>query len=102
MRTNGSMKEMKWTTYVAGMRARFYNNEFADPMADLVSVKQTSIMEEFYKKFEVNSKTLIVVDVCEKLDRAYSLVFMDKLVDVNDPYSFRLLVMGKRNHCILE
>ena len=27
---------------------------------------------------------------------------VNKLVDVNDPCWFRLLVMGKRNHCILE
>ena len=27
---------------------------------------------------------------------------VDKLVDVNDPYDFKLLVMGKRNQHILE
>ena len=27
-------------------------------------------------------------------------VSVDKLVDVNDPYGFRLLEMGKRNHYI--
>ena len=46
---------------------------------------------------EKHSKTLNVVETCEKLDGAYLIVFMNKLVDVNDPYDFRLLVMGSRN-----
>lgn len=33
-------------------------------------------------------------DVCEKLKLVYSMVFMDyKLVVMNDPYGFRLLIM---------
>ena len=28
---------------------------------------------------------------------AYSIVFVDKLVDANDPYDFRLLVIGSGN-----
>ena len=55
-----------------------------------------------FKFHEVTSKTLTVVDTCEKLDGTHSIVFVDKLVDVNDPYDFKLLVMGKRNHHILE
>ena len=34
---------------------------------------------------EKHSKTLNVVDTCEKLDGAYLIVFVAKLVDVNDP-----------------
>ena len=29
-------------------------------------------------------------------------MFENKLIIVHDPYGFQLLVMGKRNHCILE
>ena len=35
-----------------------------------------------------------VDDAYDKLEGAYSIVFVDKLVDINDPYGFRLLVMG--------
>ncbi|XP_078433999.1 amidophosphoribosyltransferase, chloroplastic-like [Wolffia australiana] len=39
-----------------------------------------------------------VVEACERLDGAYSLVFLtaDKLYAVRDPYGFRPLVMGRR------
>ena len=46
---------------------------------------------------EVTSKTLNVVYICEKLEGAYAMVFVDKIVLVNDPYGFRLLVMGRKN-----
>ena len=51
---------------------------------------------------EVISKTLNVVDTCEKLDGAESIVFVDKLFDVNDPYDFSLLVMGSGNGLVLS
>ncbi|KAF3647289.1 Amidophosphoribosyltransferase, chloroplastic [Capsicum annuum] len=43
---------------------------------------------------------LRIVDACEKIDGAYSMVFAteDKLVAVRDPYGFRPLVMGKRSN----
>ena len=34
------------------MRARFANNEYADPMLELVSLKQTTYVEEYYEEFE--------------------------------------------------
>ena len=39
-----------------------------------------------------------VVEACEQLEGAYSLIFMtaDKLYAVRDPYGFRPLVMGRR------
>ena len=43
---------MPWNVYVMKMRARFHDNEFADPMSDLVSLKQTATVEEFYEQFE--------------------------------------------------
>ncbi|KAG8497857.1 hypothetical protein CXB51_006736 [Gossypium anomalum] len=43
---------------------------------------------------------LRIVDACEKLEGAYSMVFVteDKLVAVRDPYGFRPLVMGRRTN----
>eukprot|EP00250_Pteridium_aquilinum_P010272 c19259_g1_i1 orf=523-2229(-) len=41
-----------------------------------------------------------IVNACEQLEGAYSLVFLteDKLVAVRDPYGFRPLVMGRRKN----
>ncbi|KAF7143831.1 hypothetical protein RHSIM_Rhsim05G0067600 [Rhododendron simsii] len=43
---------------------------------------------------------LRIVEACEKLEGAYSMVFLteDKLVAVRDPYGFRPLVMGRRSN----
>nr|GMD04986.1 amidophosphoribosyltransferase, chloroplastic-like [Ipomoea batatas] len=43
---------------------------------------------------------LRIVEACEKLEGAYSLVFVteDKLVAVRDPFGFRPLVMGRRSN----
>ena len=47
MKTKGPLNEIKWFVYAADMRARFNNNEFTDPMEELVSMKQTNIVEEY-------------------------------------------------------
>ncbi|XP_047169831.1 amidophosphoribosyltransferase, chloroplastic-like [Vigna umbellata] len=46
---------------------------------------------------------LRVVDACENLKGAYSLVFLteDKLVAVRDPFGFRPLVMGRRKNGVV-
>ncbi|XWS55014.1 hypothetical protein CRYUN_Cryun10bG0138500 [Craigia yunnanensis] len=43
---------------------------------------------------------LRIVDACEKLEGAYSMVFVteDKIVAVHDPHGFRPLVMGRRSN----
>ncbi|XP_021744098.1 amidophosphoribosyltransferase, chloroplastic-like [Chenopodium quinoa] len=43
---------------------------------------------------------LRIVDACEQLEGAYSMVFLteDKLVAVRDPFGFRPLVMGRRSN----
>lgn len=43
---------------------------------------------------------LRIVDACEQLEGAYSMVFLteDKLVAVRDPHGFRPLVMGRRSN----
>ena len=47
--------------------------------------------------YEVTLQTFNVIDTCGKFERAHWM-FVDNIVDVNDPYGFRLLVMGKRRH----
>lgn len=34
------------------MRSHFNDNEYIDPVAELVSLKQTALVEEHYDKFE--------------------------------------------------
>ena len=52
MRTKGTVKEMKREIYVVDMRAKFHDNEFANHMSILVSLKKTTTMDEFYEEFE--------------------------------------------------
>ncbi|PIN14271.1 Glutamine phosphoribosylpyrophosphate amidotransferase [Handroanthus impetiginosus] len=43
---------------------------------------------------------LRIIEACEKIEGAYSMVFLteDKLVAVRDPFGFRPLVMGRRSN----
>ena len=52
MRNKGALKDVDWQLYAKEMRARFANNEYADPMSELVSLKQTTSVEEYYEEFE--------------------------------------------------
>ena len=52
MKHRGSVKMVDWEFYVKEMRARFCDNEFADPMSELVSLKQSASVEEYYEEFE--------------------------------------------------
>ena len=51
-KSKGPLKSMEWNGYLREMRARFYDYEYSDPMAELVSLKQTTTVEDFYEKFE--------------------------------------------------
>ena len=51
MKPRGSIKDISWAEYVVDMRARFSDNAFADPMYELVSLKQTALIEEYYEEF---------------------------------------------------
>ncbi|KAJ6671468.1 AMIDOPHOSPHORIBOSYLTRANSFERASE [Salix viminalis] len=68
------------------------------------SIFNTSSDTEVVLHLIATSKTrpffLRIVDACEKLEGAYSMVFLteDKLVAVRDPYGFRPLVMGRRSN----
>ena len=37
---------------INGYEARFTDNEFTDPMFELVSLKQAKFVKEYYKEFE--------------------------------------------------
>ena len=52
MKAKGPLKEMQWSTYAVDMRVRFNDNEFTDPMSELVSLRQTNSVEEYYEEFE--------------------------------------------------
>ncbi|XWS23355.1 hypothetical protein CRYUN_Cryun28dG0006200 [Craigia yunnanensis] len=59
------------------------------------SMEQQTIV---YHRHEVTPKFLNVVDICEKLKKAYAMAFVNKIVIVNEPYGFRLLVMGSDDY----
>ena len=44
--------------------------------------------------YEVHSKTSNIIDIYEKFDAIYSMMFVEEIFVVNDPYGFRLLVIG--------
>ena len=62
MKSRGSVKDMEWKIYVKDMRARFSDNEFADPMSELVSLKQLSSIEEYYEEFKALLNLLNLTD----------------------------------------
>ncbi|GFY89888.1 GLN phosphoribosyl pyrophosphate amidotransferase 2 [Actinidia rufa] len=73
-----------------------------DYLEDNGSIFNTSSDTEVVLHLIAISKTrpffLRIVEACEKLQGAYSMVFLteDKLVAVRDPFGFRPLVMGRR------
>ena len=62
-----------------------------DDNSDLV--ERQPVVDQIHHQ-KVSSKTSTVIDDYEKLDGIYSMMFVDKNVVVDDPYGFRLLVMG--------
>ena len=52
IKAKGPLKDVKWPTYAVDMRARFNDTEFADPMSELVSLKQINSTKEYYEEFE--------------------------------------------------
>ncbi|XP_042491451.1 amidophosphoribosyltransferase, chloroplastic-like [Macadamia integrifolia] len=73
-------------------------------LEDNGSIFNTSSDTEVVLHLIATSKTrpffLRIVEACEVLKGAYSMVFLteDKLVAVRDPYGFRPLVMGRRSN----
>lgn len=75
-----------------------------DDLEDKGSIFSTSSDTEVVLHLIATSKArpffLRIVDACERVQGAYSMVFLteDKLVAVRDPFGFRPLVMGRRRN----
>ena len=67
MKTRRSLRDVKWSNYALDMRARFHDTEFTNPMSELVSLKQATSIEEYYKKVEALLNLL-------QLSNDYSLI----------------------------
>ena len=57
-KANGGLSNLKWPRYLEDLRRRFGKSEFAYPMAELVSLKQTSTVEKYYEQFLLLLNTL--------------------------------------------
>ncbi|XWS39758.1 hypothetical protein CRYUN_Cryun18bG0081900 [Craigia yunnanensis] len=68
--------------------------------ANFDSLEQQSDANQTFD-YEITSKIFYVINACEKLEGAY-WVFVDNNVVVNDPYGFRLLIMGKKSNGVEE
>ncbi|KAK4738448.1 hypothetical protein R3W88_002145 [Solanum pinnatisectum] len=65
------------------------------------TTSDTEVVLHLIAKSKARIFTLRVLEACEKLQGAYSMVFVtedDKLVAVRDPFGFRPLVMGRRKN----
>ena len=52
VKKHGALSEVSWNQYITEMRSRFSDNELSDPMLELVSLKHSGVVEEFYEEFE--------------------------------------------------
>ena len=50
-KANGGLSALRWFPYLAEMRKRFAASEFSDPMSELVSLRQSNTVEEYYEQF---------------------------------------------------
>ena len=48
---NGGLAKLQWSGYLDELRRRFGKSEFSDPMSELVSLRQTGTVEEYYEQF---------------------------------------------------
>lgn len=68
-----------------------------------ITSSDTELVLHLIAKSKANTFLLRILDACEKLRGAFSMVFVfeDKLVAVRDPFGFRPLVMGRRSNSAL-
>ena len=52
MKNQGPLTEVNWTHYTKEMRIRFSDNEFTDPMFEIISLRQTQSVEDYYEECE--------------------------------------------------
>ncbi|XP_026388030.1 amidophosphoribosyltransferase, chloroplastic-like [Papaver somniferum] len=64
------------------------------------SSSDTEVVLHLIAHSKASNLLLSIIDACEQVKGAYSLVFVtkDKLVAVRDPHGFRPLVMGRRSN----
>ncbi|OMO81357.1 Retrotransposon gag protein [Corchorus olitorius] len=86
MRTMELAGEISWPTYLYAMRERFGCNEYSHPFSQLVALKQTGTVDEFFDAFE----SLLNLSKCSE-DQALC-IFLNNLkpeisrqVQVNNP-----------------
>ena len=93
MKSQGAVQNVHWSRYIMEMRTRFCNLEYVDPMLELVSLKQTNSVKEYYEEFESLLNLL-------NLSYDYALsVFIDNLKsDISK--SVRLFFPKTLNHAL--
>ena len=52
MKNQNNLQEVIWTQYIQDMRICFGNNDYIDPMLELVGLKQTNTVDGYYGEFE--------------------------------------------------
>ncbi|KAF8109542.1 hypothetical protein N665_0094s0014 [Sinapis alba] len=65
-----------------------------------ITSSDTELVLHLIAKSKAKTFLLRIIDACEKLRGAFSMVFVfeDKLIAVRDPFGFRPLVMGRRSN----
>ncbi|OMO94833.1 Retrotransposon gag protein [Corchorus olitorius] len=61
----GNPESVPWTQYVAAMRSRFSSTKYFDALAELVMLRQTGTVDEYYDDFE---KLLNLIDLKDHQD----------------------------------
>ena len=51
IKTQGGIDNLSWVRYLTTMRDRFAPAEYEDHMVELVSLRQTGMVEQFHKEF---------------------------------------------------
>ncbi|OMP02698.1 hypothetical protein COLO4_10893 [Corchorus olitorius] len=86
MKTMELAGEISWPTYLYAMRERFGCNEYSNPFSQLVALKQSGTVDEFFDAFE----TLLNLSKCSE-DQALSIFLtnlkpeISRQVQVNHP-----------------
>ena len=52
MRNHGSLREVSWSHYLQEILIQFNNNDYINPMLELVGLKQNGSVDEYYDEFE--------------------------------------------------
>ena len=80
MKNQRSLSKVDWNQYMGEMHNRFSDNEFTDPMLEIVSLKQTASVEEFYEELESILNLLNLSD-----DYALSIFIGNLKLDISRP-----------------